>query len=274
MPTTSEEKKRANREAVARHRKRKKLQAQKLYIPPDLWKKPTGRPMIQEMKTCKMNPTQPARKKPTEKRTDPKFSTTQKLVAHDTIWDFGQFFWQDGKKQSYLEMKRRMNTLVEQVGKEFKWLQTTDGTWQLFYVSTFGGEEVLHPWLEVKISKVTTGKERYLYGVFALRSFEANDDIGFYTGVITKPRKDNESVFLISVGDIAHIDIPYVDEKRLRFGMGMHMCNDNDWPNGYDSNELNNNNAILCDEFIIQATKDIKKGDEITICYNLSTEDD
>ena len=61
------------------------LLAQNLYIPPEVQKKHTGRPMIHARKTCTMNPTQPARKTPTEKRTDRNSSTTQKLVAHDTM---------------------------------------------------------------------------------------------------------------------------------------------------------------------------------------------
>ena len=90
MSTTSDEKKKAN--------KRKELLSQNLYVPPEVQKKHTGRPMIHPTITCTMSPTQPARKTPTEKRIDRRSSTTQKLIAHDTIWDFGQFFYQDEKK--------------------------------------------------------------------------------------------------------------------------------------------------------------------------------
>ena len=54
MSTTSDEKKKAN--------KRKELLSQNLYVPPEVQKKHTGRPMIHPTITCTMNPTQPARK--------------------------------------------------------------------------------------------------------------------------------------------------------------------------------------------------------------------
>ena len=173
-----------------------------------------------------------------------------------------------------MELKHKMKEVMKEMDEKFLWLQTKEEIWQLFYVYRCNGEESLHPWIEVKESSLTQAKDVYLAGVFALRDFKTFETIGFYNGEVTKPSKHKDSVFVISFGDTTHVDIPHKDNKRLTYGMGMHLCNDVDWPNGYDNNSINNNNAVLCADLVVQSSKPIKKGEEITICYNLTTDEE
>ena len=167
-----------------------------------------------------------------------------------------------------------MDCVMGWIAKCFTWLRTSEGTFKLFYIETIGSEEVYHPWVECKKSRVSSGDDGgYPYGLYACRNFKKNECLGIYVGrvLLGKDEDTIESIYKISVGDgDFHVDIDDVGEGRLTYGMGMHLMNDRHYGIVNQICHDLNNSGISWD-LSVTAKKDIEKGEELTLGYNYNS---
>ena len=160
-------------------------------------------------------------------------------------------------------VNRRFEKVMNHVSKRFRWLKTEQKAWVLYYVQEGGYGEVLHPWLEIKQSGIMDENEKLNMGVFALRDFEATEEIGIYFGQYEATKEENTSMFGLNYKR-GRIDIPDKGKKRLHYGLGMHLINDLDWP----CRQLKSkNNAHIQPNLLVVAKSFINKGSEITCSY-------
>ena len=173
---------------------------------------------------------------------------------------------------SVRKLSKAMTDVKSEVGKYFQWLTYLEkpNHFGLAFVTTVSGREIYHPWVEVKKSEIIEeSKEEKCYGLFAARDFPANTEIGLYTGSVETIRKGVQlSEFKLCYREKYLIDIVDQTEKRLKYQTGAHMVNDKDWE-GKGCNDTTNNNAMINDHLILYSTRYIKKGEEITVSYNL-----
>ena len=93
-----------------------------------------------------------------------------------------------------------------------------------------------------------------------------------YVGRLLKgvDESDVNSKFKVSVGEgEIHLDINDQGKDRLSFGFGSHMMNDRKWGKEHIEG-IENNTLFDDDDLSVIATRDIEKGEEITVGYNLS----
>ena len=166
-------------------------------------------------------------------------------------------------------LKKGMFDMMKNISTSFKWFPTFEKGYVLFYVETVDGEEVFHPWFEVKQSEVAKDSAQNLtYGLFAARKFPKDSAIGLYVGEVSSMNDDVWSDFRLNYTTKVLIDIKS-DDSRLCYGMGMHMANDFHYPHGYDYNQETNNNAVFGHNLAVRTLQTIMKGEEICISYNL-----
>ena len=166
-------------------------------------------------------------------------------------------------------LKKGMFDMMTEIGSSFKWFPTFEKGYVMFYVETVDGEELLHPWLEVKKSEVAKDSaENWTYGLFAARKFPKDSYIGIYVGEVSAMNDDFLSDFRLNYTPKVLIDIEQ-DDSRLFYGMGMHMANDFHYPHGYDFKKDNKNNAVFTTNLAVSTSATIMKGEEIFISYNL-----
>ena len=142
-----------------------------------------------------------------------------------------------------------------------------------FFVISCDGEKSLHPWVEVKKSLVTKSAidGGFSYGLFAARIFKKGSFLGVYLGrvLLAKTEEHIDSVFKASVCDgLLQVDIEDQSEARLRFGMGSHMMNDNEYEIDESGDAENSNIALLLWDLSVHARREILEGEEITLSYN------
>ena len=176
---------------------------------------------------------------------------------------------------------KELNKIAENALQAMKancyWSKSFDGeTIRLFVLEEVGDASSKHiPWINVKASPTISTKSDLNLGVFAARDFEEHDILGVYAGnFMVNDGKDSRQ-FAIGCrpateeeGEIIY-DIPEYGDGRLGYGMGMHLINDYHFPNGASDVDYNMNNAELRADFSIVAKKNIRKGDEIFMSYNL-----
>ncbi len=133
-------------------------------------------------------------------------------------------------------------------------------------------DSLLIPWLEVKQAIDNEKQRNYLYGLFALRDFKCGSIIGVYLGIFLD-HQCVESPFLMKFTEDIVIDIPDKGEERLSYAMGAHMMNDQDYPFGVSENEDSLNNVQIESDYSCVASRDITRGDELTVSYNFAKQD-
>lgn len=102
-------------------------------------------------------------------------------------------------------------------------------------------------WLEIKESKIRRGG----LGLFALRPFQKDEYIGLYCGGLGK----KETIHSLDDSNGTRM-VP----KSNHIYMGMQYLN--------SATKKKNNNVEVYDEFLVQAVKDIKVGEELLWHYN------
>ena len=171
---------------------------------------------------------------------------------------------------SVRKLRKAMGEVKNAVGKSFKWIQMEENQFSLFFVSSISGETVFHPWVDVKKSEIIEeNQEEKCFGLYAARDFPDETEIGIYTGNVETIRKGTKSSeFKLYYREKYLIDIVDQSENRLKYQMGAHMVNDEDWKEK-GTKDKTNNNAMISDHLILYSMREIKNGEEITVPYNL-----
>ena len=271
--------------SVQKFRARRQLELDGKPIPPELEKMQTGRKRSSESNSSMLE-------KKRKKYYDEKM---QKLGINTTVISTTTMTLRNRKKHannvllekacdmfntwsttlrescdSVKKLRKAMAEVKSEVEKNFEWISTKQQPNLLAFVTNMSSESIYHPWVEVKKSEIIEeSKEEKCYGLFAARDFPANTEIGLYTGNVETIREGVQlSEFKLCYREKYLIDIVDQTEKRLEYQTGAHMVNDKDWEEK-GSNDETNNNAMISDHLILYSTRDIKKGEEITVPYNL-----
>ena len=197
------------------------------------------------------------------------YDNVRELVGGKLLAFFDQI---ESKFSEIEEAKATMESVTDGLAKCFTWVKTLNGTFKLLFVEPIRNEEVYHPWVEVKLSEVSNGEDGgYPYGLYVWRSFKKDECLGLYIGrvFVGKDEDKIESIYKISVREgVFHLDIDDIGDGRLTYGMGMHLMNDCHFGEVNETG-LDQNNTWISWDLSVIVKKDIEKGEELTLGYEL-----